>query len=93
MAAGTTGRGLDHHKILRREFDRIANVTNLTWHVATDAEIRESFGVEESPKFALAAYKDWAGLLLRYHDAIERISKDDGSGRVLMPTMKSGGAE
>lgn len=55
---------MEPRDILRREFDRIA--------IYTDAAFEEL--AEGTSSHAAATYKDWAALLLRYHDAIERIA-------------------
>ncbi len=77
----------DHHAILRREWLRVAAITDATYQAMiheNDAEEGES---HPPSKFGMAAYKEWAGLLLRFHDAIERISKGEGDS-VDMPSMK-----
>ena len=60
-----------HTQILRREFERVARLT--------DAAYEEMMAEEDSSR-AASAYKDWTALLLRYHDAIERVSgKESGT--------------
>ena len=55
---------MEHRDILRREFERIAEFTDNAYSVLVDGE--ETRGE--------ANYKDWAALLLRYHDALERVT-------------------
>ena len=59
---------MDHSEILRREFDRIAEETDAAYSVMREGEPRGE-----------AVYKEWAGLLLRYHDAIERVTGKEPS--------------
>lgn len=72
----------DHHGILRREFERIAKITDEAYLDLTDADL------DVPSKLTEASYKDWAGLLLRYHDAIERISKGEEGQPPPLPSMK-----
>lgn len=84
----------DHHAILRREWKRVAAITDAAWRAMLPPDGEEDSDLarerRELPnlgdKFGIAAYKEWAGLLLRFHDAIERISKGDEG--VDLPPMK-----
>ena len=57
-----------HNDILHREFDRIAALTDISYHAML---------TPDAPARAEANYAAWAALLLRYHDAIERVSGDE----------------
>ena len=59
---------MEHREILRREFDRIAKFTDEAYVDAI-----------EGPAKKMADYRDWATLLLRYHDAIERVTGKEPS--------------
>ena len=77
----------DHHTILRREWLRIAALTDASYQDMVHENDTEEGEMNPPSKFGMAAYKEWAGLLLRFHDAIERISKgEEGIGE--MPSMK-----
>ena len=77
----------DHHTILRREWLRIAALTDASYQAMVHENDTEEGEMNPPSKFGMAAYKEWAGLLLRFHDAIERISKgEEGIGE--MPSMK-----
>ena len=58
---------MDHRGILRREFDRIAKLTDTAYTLL----------LEGKPQ-AIAEYKDWASLLLRYHTALEQVEGKEG---------------
>ena len=62
-----------HTEDLARQFKRVVLLADSAWD-ALDAL------VDEAPiTRAEARYKDWASLVMRYHDAMERVSgKDDG---------------
>ena len=74
----------DHHAVLRREWERIAAITDAAYNDMGKDTVKEG----HVSKLLEARYKDWAGLLLRFHDAIERISK--GEEGVDLPPMKAG---
>lgn len=57
-----------HSDILHREYDRIASITD-------DAYLEMM--LPDAPSRASGNYASWAALLLRYHDAIERVSSPD----------------
>ena len=57
-----------HSNVLWREFDRIADIT--------DEAYRDMMHPESGAR-ASVNYASWAALLLRYHDAIERVSGDE----------------
>jgi hypothetical protein len=80
---------MEHHAILHREFDRIAAITDEAFNTLSEDAAEEG----QVSKLLEARYKDWAGLLLRYHDAIERISKETGDTAPDLPSMKRGEAQ
>ncbi len=81
---------MNHHDILRREWGRIAAITDAVYQAMLPRADNEE--ATELPrlgdKFGMAAYKEWASLLLRFHDAIERISEGEG-GVGDIPPMKA----
>lgn len=58
---------MEHRAILKREFDRIAELTDQAYARLLEGEPR-----------AAAEYKDWASLLLRYHTALEQVEGKEG---------------
>ena len=57
-----------HSEVLHREYDRIADITNRAYFEMMHPD---------APSRASGNYASWAALLLRYHDAIERVSSGD----------------
>lgn len=72
-----------HRDVLRREFDRIAALTDGAYRAMYEAH-RDG----EPAKLLEKQYADWASLLLRYHQAVEGVSKDEGEPHDL-PSMKA----
>ena len=61
---------LGHRAVLLREFERVAALTDAAY-------VRLMNG--DSPRDE-AVYKEWVTVLLRYHDALERVAgKGDGT--------------
>ena len=58
----------EHNDILHREFDRIAALTDISYHAML---------TPDAPARAEANYAAWAALLLRYYGAIEKVSEDE----------------
>ena len=56
-----------HSDILHREYGRIASITDAAYFEMMNPD---------APARASGNYASWAALLLRYHDAIERVSGD-----------------
>lgn len=63
-----------HTDALTRQFKRVTLLADSAWDTLEKA-------IEEDEPITRheARYKDWASLLMRYHDAMERVSgKDEG---------------
>ncbi len=75
-----------HTEDLARQFKRVVTLADSAWDELALAI------VEEAPiTRAEARYKDWASLVMRYHDAMERVSgKDEGPQG--LGSMKAGSA-
>ncbi len=73
---------MDHREVLRREFERIAALTEEAYQrleaLKPSSEVTSDVMSLPGLRALEAVYKDWAGLLLRYHGAIEQITgKED----------------
>lgn len=73
-----------HSDDLARQFKRVVVLADAAWE-----ELEAAINEDEPVTRAEARYKDWASVLLRYHDAMERVSgKDEGPGN--LGGMKAG---
>lgn len=67
-----------HTEALTRQFKRVVLLADAAWE-----ELAACIEDESPITRAEARYKDWASLVMRYHDAMERVSgKDEGLGNI-----------
>ncbi len=62
----------NHNDDLARQFKRVAGLADSAWEALALAMTED-----EPITRAEARYKDWASLLMRYHDAMERVAGKD----------------
>lgn len=68
----------NHSDALARQFNRVVQLADDSWD-----GLQLAIAEDGPTTRAEARYKDWAAVLLRYHDAMERVSgKDDGPGNL-----------
>lgn len=67
----------NHREVLRLNFQRVADITN-------DAYLTYE---RDGSRLSVNIYKEWAMLLIRYHDAMER-SASKGEEVATPPSMK-----
>ncbi len=74
----------NHTDALSRQFARVTLLADSAWDM-----LEEAIEQDEPITRLEARYKDWASLLMRYHDAMERVAgKDEGPQE--LGSMKAG---